>query len=84
MNLPTMAFRLIVAEPILQEGSVKRCRAEGVEAVAFAGVHDGQLARHSEDGAFGGRVGELRRGGADEGDDGGRVDDAAAGFLVFA
>ena len=84
MDLTTVALLLVVAEPVLQERGVKRGGTEGVEAETLAGVHDGELAGQGEHGALGGRVGELRGGGADEGDDRGRVDDAAFGFVVLA
>lgn len=79
-----LALGLVVAEPVLQQRGVEGRGAEGVEAEALAGVHDGQLARHGEHGALGSRVGELGGGGADERDHGRRVDDAAFGLLVLA
>lgn len=84
MDLTPVALGLVVSEPVLEERSVERCRAEGVEAEALAGVDDGELAGHGEDGALGGCVGELGSGGTDECDDGCGVDDAALGLLVLA
>lgn len=66
------------------ESLLERSGAEGVEAVALAGVDDGQLAGHGEHSALGGGVGQLGGGGADEGDDGGGVDDGALLLAVLA
>lgn len=84
MHLAALPLGRVIAEPVLQQGGVERGRAEGVEAVVFLSVDDGEFAGEGENGAFGGRVGELWGRGADEGDDGGGVDDAGAGFAVFA
>ena len=84
MNLTPVTLGLVVTEPVLEERGVERCRAKGVEAEALAGVDDGELAGHGEDGALGGCVGELGSGGTDECDHGCGVDDAALGLLVLA
>lgn len=84
VDLAPQPFGDVVAEPVLQQGGVEGGGAEAVEAEALAGVDDGELAGEGEHGALGGGVGELRGGGADEGDDGGGVDDAAAGLFVAA
>ena len=59
-------------------------RAKRIEPEPFPRVHDGQLPRHGQHGALAGRVSQLRRGAAEEGDHAGGVDDAAALFAVFA
>lgn len=66
------------------QDSLQRRGTEGVEAEALARMHDGQLARHGQNGALAGRVRQLRRPAPDQGDDTGRVDDAAVGLSVFA
>ena len=58
-------------------------RAKRIEPEPFPRVHDGQLARHGQHGAFAGRVGQLRRCAAEERDHAGGVDDAAALFAVL-
>lgn len=58
---------------------LERRGTEAVEPDAFFGVDDGELARHGQDGAFGGGVGELGGCAADEGDDGGGVDYTVVG-----
>ena len=83
VHLTPVTLGLVVSEPVLEERSVERCRAESVEAEALTGVDDGELAGHGEDGALGGCVGELGSGGTDECDDGCGVDDAALGLLVL-
>lgn len=84
VDLTPVALGLVVSEPVLQQRGVERCRAESVEAEALAGVDDGELAGHGEDGALGGCVGELRSGGSNECNDGRGVDDASLGLLVLA
>lgn len=84
VNLTPVALGLVVSQPVLEERSVQRRRAEGVEAEALACVNNGELAGHGEDCTLGCRVGELRSGGSDESDDRGSVDDAALGLLVLA
>lgn len=77
VNLATHALGDVVAEPVLEEGSVERRRAERVEAVTLAGVDHGELAGQGKDGTLGGGVGKLGSSSADEGDNGGGVDDGA-------
>lgn len=84
MNLTSVTLLLIITEPVLQERCVKRRRAEVVEPEALAGVHHGEFTGEREDSALAGGVGELGRGGADEGDDGGGVDDGGLCLLVAA
>ena len=79
-----MALGLVVSEPVLEERSVERRRAESVEAEALAGVDNGELAGHGENGALGGCVGELGGGGTNKCNHGCGVDDAALGLLVLA
>jgi hypothetical protein len=83
VHLTPVTLGLVVSEPVLEKRSVERRRAESVEAEALAGVDDGELAGHGEDGALGGCVGELGGGGTDERDHGCGVDDAALGLLVL-
>ena len=47
-------------------------------------MHDGQLARHGQHGAFAGRVSQLRRCAAEERDHAGGVNNATAFFTVFS
>jgi len=84
VDFTSVTLGLVVSEPVLEERSVKRRRAESVEAEALACVDDGELAGHGENGALGGCVGELGSGGTDERDHGCGVDDAALGLLVLA
>lgn len=84
VDLTPVTLGLVVSEPVLEKRSVERRRAEGVEAEALAGVDDGELAGHGENGALGGCVGELGSGGTDERNNGCGVDDAALGLLVLA
>lgn len=84
VDLAAVTLGLVVTEPVLKKRGVERRRAERVEAEAFASVNHGELTGKSEDGALGGSVGELRGGGAHEGDKGGRVDDGALGLVVAA
>jgi hypothetical protein len=84
VDLTPVTLGLVVSEPVLQERSVQRCRAECVEAEALASVNNGELAGHRKNGTLGGCVGKLRSGGANECDNGCCVDDAALGLLVLA
>lgn len=84
MNLSPQALGLVVTKPILQERRVERRGTEGVESEPLSGMHNGQLPRESQHGSLARRVGQLRGGGADEGDDGGGVDDGTLGLLVLA
>jgi hypothetical protein len=82
MNLTPVPLCRVVAEPVLEQRRVQRSRAQSVEAEPFTSVHDGELTRHCQNGAFGGCVGELWRRRAHESDDRGSVDDAAALLVV--
>jgi hypothetical protein len=84
VDLTPVTLGLVVSEPVLQERSVQRCRAECVEAEALASVNNGELAGHRKNGTLGGCVGKLRSGGANKCDNGCCVDDAALGLLVLA
>lgn len=84
VHLASVPLLLVVTQPVLQQRCVERRRTQAVEAISLAGVDHGQFSRHGEDGALGGCVSELRSGSADEGDDGGGVDDGAAGLFVAA
>lgn len=84
VHLAALALGLVVAQPVLQQRGVEGRGTQAVEAEALAGVDHGELAGEGEDGALGGRVGELRGGGTDEGDDGGGVDDGALCLVVAA
>lgn len=63
---------------------LQRCRAESVESVALASMHNGQLTRHGQDSSLARRVRELRGCGPDKGDDRCSVDDGALGLVVLA
>ena len=84
VHLTPVPLLLIVTKPVLQERRIERSRAESVEAEALTRVDDCELAGHGQHGALGGCVRELRGGGADESDDRGGVDDAAALLGVLA
>ena len=58
-------------------------RAERVDTDAFASVHHGEFARHGEDGALGGGVGDLRGGSAHDGDKRSSVNDRTADVKVL-
>lgn len=84
MDLAPHSLLLVIAQPVLQKRRVQRRGTQRIEAESFFGVDDGQLARHGQHGAFGGRIRELRRCGSDQCHDGGGVDDASAGLFVAA
>lgn len=56
VDLTAHALGDVIAEPVLEKRSVERCGAQAVEAEAFTGVDNGELAGHGEDGALGGSV----------------------------
>ena len=66
-------------ERVLLEGT----GAERVEAEALAGMDNSQFPSHGQDRTLAGSVGQLRGGGAHQGDEACRVDDTA-GLLVVA
>lgn len=84
VHLTALSLSLVVTQPVLQQRGVERRRTQAIEAESLTSMHHGELTSQSEDGALGGRVGELRGGCADEGDDGGGVDDGSLGLVVAA
>ena len=71
----------VVGQELGEQRREHRARAQGVGPDALAGVDHGDLAGHRQHRALRRRVGDLRRGGTQVGDEGGDVDDAAAARL---
>lgn len=61
---------------------LERSGAQSVEAEAFTGVHNGQLAGHGQDGTLTSGVGQLWSGSANQSNHTGSVDNATTGLLV--
>jgi hypothetical protein len=84
VNLTTLALGLVITQPVLQERSVERSRAQSVESEAFTRVHNGELTSHCENSTLAGCVCQLRCCCSDQSDDGSSVDNGALGLVVLA
>lgn len=84
VNLSPQTLWLVISEPILQERSVERSRAERVEPETLSRVYNGQLSRQSQYSALASCVSQLRCGGSDQGNDGSSVNDGSPLLLELA
>lgn len=49
MHFTPVPLLLVITEPVLEKWRIQWSRAESVEAVAFASMHDRKLAGHGQD-----------------------------------